>query len=338
MAVEMVQVPRSDATSAFMIFKIMNNSRIPEVTKLELEKGADKHIEYYFNAIKFGLPDTLSYSLIWKPMNISNDIKKVFLSSSGILHLMNFNLLRTSQGSYLADNQSIVNITNTGNIVNALKQKSAFQSAVLVGVSDFEAWRNDNSNFNSVQNLPGVAKEVYQLDSLLKNEGVATTSILNEQVTEEFFYGLESSSILHLASHGFYDVNNINAMLGSGLLLNKSDSLNDGFLTAYEASLLDLNKTELVVLSACNSGLGEVLEGEGVYGLQRAFEAAGADHIIMSLWKIDDVFTQYFMNSFYHNLMRSKDVSAAFNQTLIQAKNQNEDPRFWGAFKLVKCY
>jgi len=126
-------------------------------------------------------------------------------------------------------------------------------------------------------------------------------------------------------------------MLNSGLLLTGEDRMDDNLLTAYEASLLNLKKTELVVLSACSSGLGKVLDGEGLYGLQRAFEVAGVHNIIMSMWNIDDYYTQYFMRIFYSNLVQQGNVTNAFGEALRIARNSNPNPRLWGAFKLVIC-
>ena len=112
-----------------------------------------------------------------------------------------------------------------------------------------------------------------------------------------------------------------NAMVNSGLLLAgvinyyrspEKALTHDGILTAYEAQNLELENTDLVVLSACETGLGHYAAGEGVYGLKRAFRAAGAKSMIFSLWKVDDEATMDFMVNFYRNYLATKDKYASF--------------------------
>jgi CHAT domain-containing protein len=98
---------------------------------------------------------------------------------------------------------------------------------------------------------------------------------------------------------------------------------------------LNLDNTELVVLSACETGLGEIKNGEGVYGLQRAFQVAGARNLIMSLWKVNDIVTQQLMVSFFKHWLNGKSKHAAFAQAQKEIRTKYPAPYYWGGFVLL---
>ncbi|MDH5474116.1 MAG: tetratricopeptide repeat protein [Cyclobacteriaceae bacterium] len=209
--------------------------------------------------------------------------------------------------------------------------------------------------------LPGTKVEVESIQKMLidnKWENNVNTAL---EAREEKIKSIMSPRLLHIASHGFFmndisfddqaqsfEVNhndlNSNPLLRSGVLLtgsakaiilNERGAGEDGILTAYEAMNLNLDNTELVVLSACETGLGEVRNGEGVYGLQRSFIVAGAKNVIMSLWKVNDVTTQELMSSFYSNWLEGMDKFEAFKQAQLEIKSKYDDPYHWGAFVLL---
>ena len=178
----------------------------------------------------------------------------------------------------------------------------------------------------------------------------------NEEANEQNIKKLQSPPILHIATHGFFidepseselqtmqdseDRNLLkNPFLRSGLLLagcqNPQLQEEDGILSAEEVMNLDLQNTELVVLSACETGLGDVEGGEGVYGLQRAFRQAGAKNVLMSLWKVDDTATQLLMNYFYTAILKGKPKREALQTAQLQLKKLYPNPYYWGAFILV---
>ncbi|WP_227609756.1 CHAT domain-containing tetratricopeptide repeat protein [Hymenobacter translucens] len=211
--------------------------------------------------------------------------------------------------------------------------------------------------------LPGTADEIEELDRLFAAANVPRRRYTQAAATEEAIRDLHRPRVLHIATHGFFVPESrtvsaqngkklteaqtsaaIDPMLRSGLLLagvtNFRDAkvkpaTEDGILTAYEASLLDMQDTELVVLSACETGLGEVLNGEGVYGLQRGFTVAGAKSIMMSLWRVDDLVTKQLMAAFYKNWLSGQTKRAALKAAQLQIKAQHPEPYYWGAFVLV---
>jgi CHAT domain-containing protein len=156
---------------------------------------------------------------------------------------------------------------------------------------------------------------------------------------------------LHLATHGFFLKNQPhdpdsnrweNPLLRSGLLLagyntwlargEVPEEAEDGMLTAEDVTGLDLLDTELVVLSACETGLGQIHVGEGVFGLRRAFVPAGAKTLVMSLWKVPDQQTQELMVDFYQRILAGQPRAEALRQAQLALKAQYPDPYYWGAF------
>lgn len=138
-----------------------------------------------------------------------------------------------------------------------------------------------------------------------------------------------------------------NPLLRSGLVMQNGGEVlahggieaftnQDGVLTSYEVMNLDFDHTDLVVLSACETGLGDVQLGEGVYGLQRAFFQAGANHVIMSLFKVSDQATQEFMDAFYDLWLENGDKRKSFLEAKLKmmAKYPNQ-PIYWGAFVMI---
>ena len=208
--------------------------------------------------------------------------------------------------------------------------------------------------------LPGTKIETESIEEILEENEWQADLFIGHEALEEQLKAVDSPDILHIATHGFFldDVDDTkkvqlgvstergrkNPMLRSGLLMagaaqtamgQSSDQVENGIFTAYEAMNLDLNDTELVVLSACETGRGEVKSGEGVYGLQRAFQVAGTKTLIMSLWKVNDEATQSLMTNFYTNWIGGMSKSDAFTNAQQAVRSQFDHPYYWGAFVMV---
>ena len=121
----------------------------------------------------------------------------------------------------------------------------------------------------------------------------------------------------------------VNTWLEKGELMEEAE---DGLLTAEDVSGLDLLDTELVVLSACDTGLGEVHLGEGVFGLQRAFVLAGVKTLVMSLWEVPDEQTRELMEGFYRRVLAGEPRADALREAQLAMKAKYSEPIYWGAF------
>ncbi len=217
------------------------------------------------------------------------------------------------------------------------------------------------SGGNLMALLPGTKREVESIADIYSEADLEPALYLENEATEKEIKTVDNPRTLHIATHGFFleseklqeaggevDTYVENPLLRSGLILAGANSFiaagqisdeyedgEDGILTAYEAMNLNLDNTDLVVLSACETGLGEVSNGEGVYGLQRAFQVAGAESIIMSMWTVDDAATQELMTSFYDEWIKTGDRQQAFVSAQKILKEKWEAPYYWGAFVMV---
>jgi CHAT domain-containing protein len=195
--------------------------------------------------------------------------------------------------------------------------------------------------------LPGTQAEADSVASLLQQKGWEVQEYTGAEASEEKVKDSYKPRVMLLSTHGFFQPDTTpgnNPLIRSGLLLagatktlregHKGEG-EDGILTAYEAMNLNLDNTELVVLSACETGLGEIRNGEGVYGLQRAFQVAGARNLIMSLWKVDDAITQKLMTSFFRHWLNGKNKQAAFAQAQKEIRAKHPEPYYWGGFVML---
>lgn len=236
--------------------------------------------------------------------------------------------------------------------------------------TEFAALTTRSTNTDKYDYLKGTKIEINKIDALAKQSNFKSSIIDDEIATEESIKALDSkktSFVLHLATHGFFFPDpKIEAsknldfdektksnfykmaddpMMRSGLLLagankfwgkpNENITTDDGILTASEIANLDLSSCQLVVMSACETGLGEINGSEGVFGLQRAFKMAGAKNIIMSLWKIDDEKSVQFFDIFYANCFSGKTILEAFQVAQTEMKTKYS-PYFWAGFVLLE--
>jgi CHAT domain-containing protein/tetratricopeptide (TPR) repeat protein len=212
--------------------------------------------------------------------------------------------------------------------------------------------------------LAGTQREVEAVVSALQEHGWQVKGpYVRQEALEEVAKRVQHPRVLHIATHAFFRRAGPNGnpdarltvqqdpMLRSGLYFAGAEralrgepgesDLDDGVLTAYEASMMDLRGTEMVVLSACGTGLGEAQVGEGVFGLTRGLEEAGAESVLISMWSVPDLETQELMKMFYERWLSGDEKATALRtaqeamRERVKARYGRDLPYYWGAFVLV---
>lgn len=314
-----------------------------------------RYAKFYRNAIQQKSADTYSYDQFWARVDPALVGKKIiYVSADGVYNQISLNTLKKTDGDYLLNRYDIILVGNSKDVIALKNQKpvASKKNAFLLGFPDYGG--------DAVAALPGTKVEVESITKILKANGYQTTPYLQKAATEAVMKSLKGPAIVHVATHGYFqaDVEQAsvgvhqenaknNPLLRSGLLLAGAsptikgevmpnlESNDNGVLTAYEAMNLALEGTDLIIVSACETGLGDVRAGEGVYGLQRAFLVAGAKAMVMSLWKVDDAATQALMTNFYTNLAKGGSKAKAFKQAQLQLMTKYKEPYYWGAFVMM---
>jgi CHAT domain-containing protein len=336
--------------------------RPDEISLIELgnSDSAAKAISVFRDKIINQKPENEAYSITWKALDKKlAGVNRVYLSLDGAYHQLSINALKDSTGKYLLDKYNIEFVGNTKDVKSVKKYEQLVDkpnSAFLIGNPSY-------GKSGLIDQLPGTEAEVKNITKLLATYKVKTTTLFGAEATEAKVKHIKSPSIVHIATHGYFlaDLSQMetkkvlgvdiaaakeNPLLRSGVLLAGCDNVFDenyrplpntenGVLTAFEAMSLNLDKTDLVVLSACETGLGSVKQGEGVYGLQRAFLIAGAKSIVMSLWSVSDEATMELMTHFYTSYAKTGHRHQAFDEALKQLKAKYRDPFFWSAFVML---
>jgi len=226
-----------------------------------------------------------------------------------------------------------------GDAIVSILQKSQINVNYLSGISATETFFKQNAGKNNILHL---ATHGFFFDDP------------NKVRLEEKKEVIEFGDITFRGTTSAYGVtsfvNNENPLMRSGLVLAGANDVwvsteknepndgvlsDDGILTAQEVTQIDMRKNDLVVLSACETGLGDIKGSEGVYGLQRALKMAGVKNIIMSLWEIPDRETVEFMDLFYNQLLSTRDIREAFYSSQKEMRTKY-DPYFWGAMVLME--
>lgn len=303
------------------------------------------------------------YELVMKPVTrLVGKHTQLILSPDGELNLLPFGALITEKGNYLIERYSMSYVSSGRDLLRLQNQIRNQEAPLIVADPQYvgEGPMMAGVRANPLQRLIETAEEGKQLQALFPNAVLK----LRDEATEDIVKSAKHPSILHLAAHGFFledttpEINRdllalnqdnqlsanlnvqsrVNPLLRSGLFLANTSQpgmrQNDGTLTALEMANLDLTGTNLVVLSACNTGVGDIKNGAGVYGLRRALVLAGSESQLTSLWKVSDLGTRKLMVDYYTRLKAGEGRSEALRQVQLSmlASQRWRHPFYWASF------
>ncbi|MDI3288615.1 CHAT domain-containing tetratricopeptide repeat protein [Polyangium sp. 15x6] len=307
-------------------------------------------------------------SLVTEPLRgLLGDTRWILLSPDGALNLVPFSALVDEKGTSLVRHTSFTYLTSGRELVRLAKPPPEAREAPLVVVDPAFGARGERSAAGAGRGARSADMTRIRFSPLpaTRREGAAVKRMLpgarlleGAAATEEALMAAHGPRVLHVATHGFFlpDQHTTggrdegerggersafvaeNPLLRAGLALfgangrRSTTDAADGVLTALEISGLDLRGTRLVVLSACETGVGEALRGEGVFGLRRALAMAGAETQVMSLWQVDDEATSELMTAYYAGLAAGGGRSEALRAAQIAVGEKHPHPYYWASF------
>lgn len=369
-AIEFYSYQTQDCMS-YVALIVQANSLEPQILPLFNDKELERFILDENMGYDYQNPGL--YKVIWNILEsyALKNIKTVYFSPHGLLHKIAIENLVDQNGVYASEKWNLHRLTSTREIIRR-KSINKYSSAALFGGLKYnmteETLEELSRNRAGVKTLAETRNEVIRISEILQEASVVCQTKMDEAGTEEALMSLSSTGVnlLHLATHGFFwtekdrqEYRNLpylaliegndkkeSALFRSGVLLSGanlalqgklgSQNIEDGVLTAHEISTLDFGDLDLVVLSACQTALGET-SGDGVFGLQRGFKLAGAQSLLMSLWKVDDSATRLLMTLFYKELLKGKSKTEALQIAQKSVRNQEgfESPVYWAGFILL---
>ena len=327
------------------------------------------------------------YDIIWGKLESHFQlVENIFFAPTSLLHQINIEILQDINGKSINEKYNFYRLSSTREL-SIIQPKIKYDSAILYGGLEYDMDTTSmidlNKNYKYSSNiyatrallldstlrasfeiLPASIHEVKNINNILKYNNINSKIYDEKDGSEESFKALSNShtSIIHLATHGFYYTEN---NISDNVFFNQQDkesplnrsgiifagakkawygkkipkNIDDGILLAKEVELMNLNGTGLLVLSACKTGLGEIT-AESIYGLQRSFKKAGVQTIIMSLWDVNDNITEEFMISFYTQWVTNKNKQQAFNKAMLYIKNKyhGSSPQYWAGFIMLDAF
>ena len=302
-------------------------------------------------------------TLVMKPVRKLIGTKRhLLISPDGLLNLIPFSALVDEQGTYLVENYTLTYLTSGRDLLRLKVKIPGAEPAVVIANPEYETGSGPvlaGQTLKPLLPLPGTEREGRDIQKIL---GAQTQLFVQTKATKDVVTHIHRPEVLHIATHGYFPADALrevsdaenrqsgeseaeaiakptieNPLLRSWLFFasaNRGTENSNGVLTALEASQLDLWGTKLVVLSACDTGLGEVKNGDGVYGLRRALVLAGSEAQMMSLWAVSDTGTRELMTEYYRRLKAGEGRSEALRNTQLKLLKdpRRQHPFYWASF------
>ncbi len=330
---------------------ILNDTNITDVKLKSLTQNSKEKLSQLYQL------------LINKPLgNTIKNKTSLIISPDGALRLLPFETLFDKDNNrYFIEEKEIRYIPSGKELVRLYKyskdkKSKAAKSAVIFANPNFdtkiasaskeEIAITPNTNRSGIIKslfrmrfapLPGTKAEAKAISATLDKKSILEYQ--DNKATESSLMEIKEPNILHIATHGFFINDNTipNPMLKSGIALSGANASaikgkSDGIVTALKLSGLDLKGTDLVVLSACQTGVVDINSTDSVSGLSKAFIQAGAKDIVMSLWSVDDQATKELMTSFYQEMKENKNYAKALKAAKLKMIAEGRHPFYWAAF------
>jgi CHAT domain-containing protein len=278
------------------------------------------------------------YQILIKPIEKylpKNPEEQIIFIPDGELFTIPFTALKSPQGKYLIENHTIrtaSSIETLQKIAQQTRNNSPFTEALVVGNPIMPKVRfAGGEELQTLSPLPGTEDEAKAIAKMLNTQPLIGQDANETMVTKI----MRNAKIIHLATHGFVAASCPESWTSPMLALTPtgSNEYDNGCLSESNIYELNLN-AELVVLSACETGLGEIIS-DGVLGLSRPFIEAGVPSVVLSLWQVPDTATKDLMIEFYQNLNKNMDKAQALRQAMLTTMKQHPDPVNWAGFTLV---
>ncbi len=294
--------------------------------------------------------------MVMQPVRqLLGDTKTILLSPDAALNLIPFEALVDENEQYLVENYLFTYLTSGRDLLRLQYPQNDRQTPLVIAnpkyqqqgeIIALDAYRSIDLSQDVFYPLKGTQQEAEAISQLFSEAVILTDT----KATENALKQVKNPDFLHIATHGFFKppkpsaenpTDFDNPLFRSGLVfagVEKSQSGgDDGVLTAYEGTLLNLVGTQLVVLSACDTGIGDISAGEGIYGLRRAFVIAGSESQLISLWKVDDAATKDLMVAYYERLKAGEGRREALHQIQrdwLEGKKgeKYQHPYYWASF------